>query len=668
MAPFYRIICLLGHVCRCRAHQSDATDGILCDIGMPVQHLGVRYNCRVFCLDRKILAIRPKLNLADDGNYRETRWFTTWKRRNEVEDHILCRGLAEVTGQDKVPFGQVAVSASDALIAAETCEELWTPDSPHIGQALAGVEIIGNGSGSHHQLRKLETRMNHIVSATARCGGVYVYANQRGCDGGRLYYDGCALIVCNGEVLSQASQFSLSDVEVITATVNLEDVRSYRASVSSRMEQASQARRMPVVHTGAFYLGTRDANYVTHPPTQSRRLRIHSPEEECALGPACWLWDYLRRSRGAGFLLPLSGGADSSSVAAIVGVMCGLAMDAVETERSHDGRRRMVEESGVDEGPATAEVRRLLGLKDTESVPRDPRALARAVLHTCFMGTENSSKATRGRAAALADQVGAYHSNISIDQAVAAVVSIFHTLTGRTPRFLSKGGTTTEDLALQNIQARLRMVMAYLLAQLLPWVRGRQGFLLVLGSANVDEALRGYVTKYDCSSADLNPIGGISKVDLRRLLAWAARERGYTALEEIAAAPPTAELRPLPEGSSEEDEHPQVDEEDMGMTYAELSVFGRLRKVARCGPLSMFQNLLAIWRHLTPAEVAAKVKRFFYYYALNRHKMTTLTPSYHAEEYSPEDNRFDLRQFLYNTRWTRQFSAMDSMLKGLPNP
>ena len=28
-------------------------------------------------------------------------------------------------------------------------------------------------------------------------------------------------------------------------------------------------------------------------------------------------------------------------------------------------------------------------------------------------------------------------------------------------------------------------------------------------------------------------------------------------------------------------------------------------------------------------------------------KMTTLTPSYHAEQYSPDDNRFDLRPFLY---------------------
>jgi NAD+ synthase (glutamine-hydrolysing) len=51
------------------------------------------------------------------------------------------------------------------------------------------------------------------------------------------------------------------------------------------------------------------------------------------------------------------------------------------------------------------------------------------------------------------------------------------------------------------------MVLAYLFAQLLPWVRGRSGGLLVLGSSNVDEALRGYFTKYDCSSSDIAPIG-----------------------------------------------------------------------------------------------------------------------------------------------------------------
>lgn len=67
--------------------QSGHTDGIVVDLGMPVLHKSVRYNCRVILLDRKVLFIRPKLHLADDGNYREGRYFSTWKRFGEVEQY-----------------------------------------------------------------------------------------------------------------------------------------------------------------------------------------------------------------------------------------------------------------------------------------------------------------------------------------------------------------------------------------------------------------------------------------------------------------------------------------------------------------------------------------------------------------------------------------------------
>lgn len=64
----------------------------------------------------------------------------------------------------------------------------------------------------------------------------------------------------------------------------------------------------------------------------------------------------------------------------------------------------------------------------------------------------------------------------------------------------------------------------------------------------------------------------------------------------------------------------QSDEIDMGMTYEELSVYGRLRKQEKMGPYGMFTKLVAEWGDkLSPVEVAEKVKRFFYYYALNRY-------------------------------------------------
>jgi hypothetical protein len=75
-----------------------------------------------------------------------------------------------------------------------------------------------------------------------------------------------------------------------------------------------------------------------------------------------------------------------------------------------------------------------------------------------------------------------------MDACVAAVHTLFTLVTNKKPEYKVHGGSQTENLALQNIQARLRMVLAYLFAQLLPWVRGKSGALLVLGSANVDEA------------------------------------------------------------------------------------------------------------------------------------------------------------------------------------
>lgn len=160
---------------------------------------------------------------------------------------------------------------------------------------------------------------------------------------------------------------------------------------------------------------------------------------------------------------------------------------------------------------------------------------------------------------------------------------------------------------------------------------------------------------------------------------WSSRHYPFPSLADVVKAKPTAELEPITES------YTQTDEEDMGMTYAELGIFGRLRKIYRCGPVSMYQKLVAMWTHaglppsaytaearaeelrekqgggqaaastatatgsatkeeaqshslppqqqsvvLSPQTVSTKVQRFFYYYSVNRHKLTTLTPSYHA--------------------------------------
>lgn len=644
------------------ASETDTKD-MLVDIGAPVLHHGVSYNCRVLLLNQEVVLVRPKMHLADDGNYREPRWFRAWSRRRAVEELQLPDVVraATASGRATAPIGPAVVECDDgSTVACESCEELWAPDAPHITYSLMGVDIIANASGSHHVLRKLSSRVELLTAATRKCGGLYLYSNQIGCDGGRLYYDGCALVVLNGEVLAQGAQFSLAnEVEVVTACVDLDDVVSYRLQSGARGVQASELTSdggNPLRHRVRLPPGFSivSPKACTSSPALTVALpsvRYHAPEEEISLGPACWLWDYLRRSGMNGFFLPLSGGADSSSTAAIVGSMCQLVVEAIRAESAAGG-----------ESPVLADARRITHTTGTDYVPSDSTELASRIFFTAYMGNaEQSSAATRERAGLLAKEIGAWHCSLDIAAVVTAILKVFVSVFGkaRMPKFSVHGGSRAENLALQNIQARTRMVLAYLFAQLSLWATGRNGSLLVLGSANVDEGLRGYLTKYDCSAADINPIGGICKSDLKSFLGWAAQERpeglGFPSLQAVLEAPPTAELEPLTSS------HTQTDEEDMGMTYAELTWFGKLRKLERCGPVSMYRKLISAWRdrRLSPGEVAAKVKFFFRMYAINRHKMTTLTPSYHAENYSPEDNRFDLRQFLYSVKWTRQFRSID---------
>lgn len=148
---------------------------ILIDLGMPVVHRNVRYNCRIIIYNRRILLIRPKLWLANDGNYREMRYFTPWGRPRHVEEYFLPRMIRKIVGSTKVPIGDAVISTLDTCIGTETCEEMFLPDSPHNSMGLNGVEIFLNSSGSHHELRKLNTRVDLIREGTRKNGGIYLY-------------------------------------------------------------------------------------------------------------------------------------------------------------------------------------------------------------------------------------------------------------------------------------------------------------------------------------------------------------------------------------------------------------------------------------------------------------------------------------------------------------
>ncbi|XP_012589779.1 PREDICTED: glutamine-dependent NAD(+) synthetase [Condylura cristata] len=320
--------------------------------------------------------------------------------------------------QETVPFGDAVLATRDSCIGSEICEELWTPHSPHVDMGLDGVEIFTNASGSHHVLRKAHARVDLVASATAKSGGIYLLANQRGCDGGRLYYDGCAMVAMNGRVFARGAQFSLDDVEVLTATLDLEDVRSYRAEISSR-SLAVRPRRLrpgpPLLphppHPGTRLLGVLGAGRLSlawsgsslgggpeAPPRvwASRRrpprcLRCVGSAWPC--GDRTWA---VALGRGPGPRGPGQQDADGEAQ---------LASSWGQPERSPIGSKRLP--PSIPRPPdqeVLADVRAMVS--QTTYTPRDPRELCGRLLTTCYMASENSSRETSDRAGALAQQIG----------------------------------------------------------------------------------------------------------------------------------------------------------------------------------------------------------------------------------------------------------------------
>ena len=273
-----------------------------------------------------------------------------------------------------------------------------------------------------------------------------MYSNAIGVDGeARMMFDGSNMIIVNGKVLGQSPQFTLKPVDILTATFDIEEVRSYRSSVSRNMQAAKQPEFLCVEMeltlsrpAAEIYLSD------TLKLSQEIELKVLDPMEEIHQATAVWLWQYLIRTNAPGFFLSLSGGLDSSTVALFV----------------HGLARAVLASINNSEEQTLIDLRRVTGEKTFK--PKTAKEIVGRLLHTCYSGTRNSSEETRDRASKLATELGAYHSNITIDEAVDAHEAIIAKALDLKPRFATEGGTNAENLAKQNIQARNRLVVVSL--------------------------------------------------------------------------------------------------------------------------------------------------------------------------------------------------------------
>ena len=89
-------------------------------------------------------------------------------KQKQTEEFMLPKIITDITGQTTVPFGDAVVSTNDTTFGTEMCEEMFTSDAPSIQLGLDGIEIFTNASGSYHQLRKLQRKVDLICNATKK--------------------------------------------------------------------------------------------------------------------------------------------------------------------------------------------------------------------------------------------------------------------------------------------------------------------------------------------------------------------------------------------------------------------------------------------------------------------------------------------------------------------
>ena len=165
------------------------------------------------------------------------------------------------------------------------------------------------------------------------------------------------------------------------------------------------------------------------------------------------------------------------------------------------------------------------------------------LLTTVYQASANSSAVARAAAARVASALGSSHLELDIEPLVGSYVAMIEKATGRTLSW------EQDDLALQNIQARVRAPGVWMLANL----RGA----LLLATSNRSEAALGYATMDGDTCGGISPIGGIDKAFLRHWLEWleTTGPEGLgpvPALAVVTKQHSTPELRPQDSNQSSE--------------------------------------------------------------------------------------------------------------------
>jgi NAD+ synthase (glutamine-hydrolysing) len=557
-----------------------ATRGMIVCIGLPVNVGRGLFNGAALMCDGELLGIVLKQHLAGDGLHYEPRWFRPG----------TCGEVRRIdVGGQSIPVGDLMFDCGGVRVGIEICRDAWVANRPGAQLAAAGADVILNPTASHFAFAKQDVRRRIVLEGSRTFLCSYVFANVLGNEAGRAIFDGGTHIATAGRMVAEGPRLSFADHVLACGDVDVGVTRRLRVAASTP-SCPDNAFRGEVVRS-EFAPRTPQSDC---PPTSVGEWDsiVPSKEEEFARAVSLALFDYLRKSRAGGFVISLSGGADSSAAATLVWLMVKLGVGEL-------GREQFAVKLATALGRAKP-------ASDEETVKR---------LLTCvYQATRNSGETTRRAAEAVASAVGAEFHAWNIDALVDAYVAIGVKAVGRELNW------DRDDAALQNVQARARGPAVWLLANL----RGA----LLLATSNRSEAAVGYATMDGDTCGGLAPLGGIDKAFLLEWLKWMEHTGPLgvgplPALSAVNSQRPTAELRPP--GAA------QTDEGDL-MPYRVLDAIERAAIRDKQTPVEVFDVVSRQFPGFSTNELGGWVERFFTLWCRNQWKRERFAPSFHLDD------------------------------------
>ena len=515
-------------------HIREFCDDITVSVGLPVRVGTITYNGACVISNKKILGITLKQFLARDGVHYEPRWFDPW---------IPNKTLEIIRENETIQIGDLMYEAEGVKFGFEICEDGWRKnDRPGYRLFERGVDLILNPSASHFAMVKSMLREKEVV-----CGGskkfkcVYVFANLLGNEAGRMIYDGDIIICQQGKTIAVNKRFSFKSFNVLGTEVDFKNlVESKAVALTDNKEK----------------------------------------NEELAQAISLGLFDYLRKSKANGFVLSLSGGADSSMCAVIVAEMV---------------KRGLLELGSY-------QFCNLLNIPVNDSWQR----VVNSLLACAYQGTKNSSVETFRAAKQLAESIGAEFHQWNIDEEVMSYTSKIEKAVGR------KLEWQTDDITLQNIQARTRSPIIWMLANI------KRAVLIT--TSNRSEGDVGYATMDGDTSGSFAPIAGLSKTFIIQWLRWCEKKLVHEGLFAVNNLQPTAELRPL--------EKQQTDESDL-MPYTVLVEIEKHAIYLRKSPIEVYDSMKT---NHESGQLKVYIAKFFRLWTANQWKRERLAPSLHLDD------------------------------------